>query len=364
MEELGLATRLIAIDSSDAAGVTDAMTLVADALEARGIPVERREVIGRPCLLARVGSGPTRLMLHGHIDVVPGFAAQFEPRLDGSRLVGRGAYDMKAALAAMVVAMGELSGIEGCTVELVVVPDEERADPAANATEELVKEGLRADLVVCGEPTNLMVGVQAKGVLMLRAQVAGRAAHGSTPWLGDNAILAGTRAFHRLAELPFAQATSAHFERASINLGRILGGDAINKVADRCVLDIDVRFLPGQDADDVLAQVASVADWELEVLLRRPPVDVDPDDPFVRLLLDAASAHAQSVAAVGRDGASDAVAFQEVGVPAVEFGPVGGGHHGPDEWVDVTSLEPYRRTLVALAERLGAGTSNRIEATA
>ena len=90
---------------------------------------------------------------------------------------------------------------------------------------------------------------------------------------------------------------------------------------------------------------------------RRPPALVDPTSPFVRALCDAASPHhPERVTSVGRDGASDAVSFLRAGIPAVEFGPVGAGHHGPEEWVSIPSLASYRRTITdfvrSLPERL------------
>ena len=90
------------------------------------------------------------------------------------------------------------------------------------------------------------------------------------------------------------------------------------------------------------------------MILERPPADVPADHPIVRDLLEAAGRQEPSSASVGRDGASDAVAFLEVGVPAVEFGPRGGGHHGPEEYVEIESLPRYRRALVEFA-RLVAG---------
>ena len=80
-----------------------------------------------------------------------------------------------------------------------------------------------------------------------------------------------------------------------------------------------------------------------------PPADVPPDNVFVQALLGAASRHEPSATSVGRDGASDAVAFIEVGVPAVEFGPRGAGHHGPEEYVEIDSLPRYRRALTEFA---------------
>jgi succinyl-diaminopimelate desuccinylase len=125
-----------------------------------------------------------------------------------------------------------------------------------------------------------------------------------------------------------------------------MGGDALNKVPDSCVIDVDVRFLPDQDPDEILEQVAGLPDTNLIATFRRPPAVVEPDSPFVVGLCEAASPHhPERVMSVGRDGASDAVSFLRVGVPAVEFGPIGDGHHGPEEWVSVSSLRSYRQAL-------------------
>jgi succinyl-diaminopimelate desuccinylase len=351
VDEVLLAERLIAYDTSRRSGLGQATDFVAGWLQARGAHVESVETGGRRSLVARVGSGPARIIFHGHIDVVPGHEEQFTPRVAGGRLFGRGAYDMKAALGAMMLAVADLTeGLEGAEVELLVVPDEERSEPGENCTQMLVRDGLRADFVVCGEPTDMRVGVQAKGVLMMRVDVAGTAAHGATPWLGDNAVLRAVDLFRRIGTLPFAAESAPLFESPSINLGRIQGGDAVNKVPDRCRMDVDVRYLPGQSPEEVLRQMRSLDPCaRVEVLLERPPANVPPGHPVVQALLDAAGRYEPSTTSVGRDGASDAVAFLEVGVPAVEFGPRGGGHHGPEEYVEIESLPRYRRALTDFA---------------
>jgi succinyl-diaminopimelate desuccinylase len=357
VDEVRLAERLIAHDTSRRGGLALAIDFVRGWLEGRDVPVERREFDGRECLVARVGSGTTRLIFNGHIDVVPGRPEQFEPRVEGDRLFGRGAYDMKAALGAMMLAAADVqaAGIEGVELELLVVPDEERADPGENCTERLVASGTRADFVICGEPTDMQVGVQAKGVLLLRADVPGVSAHGSTPWLGESAILRAIDVFRAVERLPFTDAATPLFPKPSINLGRIQGGDAVNKVPDHCRIDIDIRYLPGQDPAEVVRQVRSLGPLELQVLLERPPAFVAPDHPMVLALLEAAARYEPSAASVGRHGASDAVAFLAVGVPAVEFGPRGAGHHGPDEHVEITSLLRYRRALVDFVRLVAAG---------
>jgi succinyl-diaminopimelate desuccinylase len=176
--------------------------------------------------------------------------------------------------------------------------------------------------------------------------------------LGDNAVLGAIDVFRSIESLPFARHSSEHFDRPSVNLGRIWGGDALNKVPDRCVIDVDIRYLPGQDPEAITEEVRGASGAAVSTLLALPPATVDVHSPFVRLLREAAASHHEGEPmSVGRDGASDAVSFLRVGVPAVEFGPVGAGHHGPEEWVSVSSLQAYRQALEsflrAIPERLG-----------
>jgi succinyl-diaminopimelate desuccinylase len=352
--------RLIAYDTSTLEGMRAAAEFVKGWLEARDLEVVDAVHHGRPVLATTVGAadGPT-VVLHGHLDVVPGRPEQFRPRVKGDRLFGRGAYDMKGALAAMMTATRDLLGERSVRVHFLCVADEESDDAGHRASDLLVDRGYRGDFAITGEPTEMRIGVQAKGVLGVRLEVAGRAAHGSTPWLGDNAIVKALEVYERIRSLPFARASSELFDRPSINLGRIVGGDALNKVPDRCVADIDIRFLPGQEAEEVLAAIEALPDVNVKVLLSRDPVIVDARNPFVRALAEvvARDVPAERVS-VGRDGASDAVSFLDAGVPAVEFGPRGGGHHGPDEWVSISSLERYRTSLVEFVrlvpERVGS----------
>jgi succinyl-diaminopimelate desuccinylase len=355
-ELVALATRLIAYDTSDPDAVLECAGFVKGWLEARGIEASHDEVRGLPVLKAEVGpqDAPT-VVLHGHIDVVPGQAGQFEPRVEGDRLYGRGAYDMKGALAAMLLTTAAMRDQGNVRVRLGIVGDEESEEEVERGSDHLVDSGFVGDFAITGEPTDLHIGVEAKGVLALRVQVSGVAAHGATPWLGDNAVLRALDVFRSIESLPFARHSSELFDRPSINLGRILGGDALNKVPDRCAIDVDIRYLPDQDPASVLAQVEGVPDAEVEQLFTRPPAVVDRELPYVQALRDAARSHHDGEPmSVGRDGASDAVSFLRVDVPAVEFGPLGEGHHGPGEWVSVPSLHTYRQTLESFLRSLPA----------
>jgi succinyl-diaminopimelate desuccinylase len=118
-------------------------------------------------------------------------------------------------------------------------------------------------------------------------------------------------------------------------------------------MDVDIRYLPEQDPGELLAQVRAIPDVHVARAFIWPPARVPRTNPFVVALSEVAHrlTGGESVS-VGRDGASDAVAFLKAGVPAVEFGPSGGGHHGPDEWVSIDSLARYRRALTDFALRL------------
>jgi succinyl-diaminopimelate desuccinylase len=346
-ELVALAERLIGYETDEPEAISEAAAFVKGWLEARGIEAELDEVRGLPVITAEVGpeAAPT-VILHGHLDVVPGLPGQFEPRIEGDRLYGRGAYDMKGALAAMLITAAAMREQDGVRVRLGIVGDEESEEEAERGSDHLVDSGFIGDFAITGEPTDLHIGIEAKGVLALRLGVGGTAAHGATPWLGDNAVLNAIDVFRSIESLPFARHSSELFDRPSINLGRIWGGDALNKVPDRCVIDVDIRYLPDQDPAEILEQVRGIAGVEARALLTRPPATVDRDSGFVRALRAAAAEHHHGEPmSVGRDGASDAVSFLRVGVPAVEFGPVGAGHHGPEEWVSVSSLESYRQAL-------------------
>ncbi|HET7445153.1 MAG TPA: M20/M25/M40 family metallo-hydrolase [Solirubrobacterales bacterium] len=358
-ELVALAKRLISYETSEPESIIEAAGFVKGWLEARGIETEHDQVRGLPVIRAEVGpaEAPT-VVLEGHIDVVPGRPGQFEPRVEGDKLIGRGAYDMKGALAAMMVVTAAMKGQDGVRVRLGIVGDEESEEGEERGCDHLVDSGFTGDFAITGEPTDLHIGIEAKGVLALRLEVGGTAAHGATPWLGDNAVLKAIDVFRSIESLPFARHSSELFDRPSINLGRIWGGDALNKVPDRCVIDVDIRYLPDQDPGEILAAVRSLDGVSATSLLTRPPAMVARDSPFVLALRESATAHHDGEPmSVGRDGASDAVSFLRVGVPAVEFGPVGAGHHGPEEWVSISSLETYQQALesflLAIPGRLG-----------
>ena len=366
MDERALTERLITYDTSSLEGMQAAAGFVKGWLEARDVEVVGATHNGRPVLAATVGApaGPT-IVLHGHLDVVPGHEEQFTPKVAGDRLIGRGAYDMKGGLAAMMCATRDLADQDDVRVHFVCISDEESDEIEQRGSDYVVREGYTGDFAITGEPTDLHIGVEAKGVLAMRLEVTGTAAHGSTPWLGDNAVLKSVDVFRSIESMPFARESSELFARPSISLGRILGGDAVNKVPDSCCIDVDIRYLPGQDPAAIMAGIESLPDTRVVKSFIRVPIHVEHDNRYVRILAEAIARVADigDKLSVGRDGTSDAISFIDAGVPAVEFGPVGGGHHGPEEWVSIASLAKCRQALVEFAQlvpqRLGGEDEDR-----
>jgi succinyl-diaminopimelate desuccinylase len=198
VDERILAERLISYDTSRPDVIVAAAGFVKGWLESRDIEVRHHDHNGLPVLVAEVGpvgGDAPCVVFHGHLDVVPGRPEQFEPRLDGDRLIGRGAYDMKGGLAAMMCALKDVERQDRVGVRLVCVPDEESEELDERSTDDAVQRGLGGNFAITGEPTNMHIGIEAKGVLAMRIEVEGRAAHSSTPWLGDNAILKAIDAF-------------------------------------------------------------------------------------------------------------------------------------------------------------------------
>ena len=255
LDELVLAERLISYDTSRPEEIVAAAGFVKGWLESRDIEVRHHDHNGLPVLVAEVGPPEDGqefpcVVFHGHLDVVPGRSEQFHPRVEGDRLIGRGAYDMKGGLASMMCALKDLERQDRVRVRLVCVPDEESEEIDERSTDAVVHAGSAATSRSRASRPTCTSESRPRACWRCVIEVHGRAAHSSTPWLGDNAVLKAIDVFRAIESLPFSRESSEVFDRPSINLGRIEGGDAINKVPDECTMAVDIRFLPGQDPDD------------------------------------------------------------------------------------------------------------------
>lgn len=372
---IALLSSLVSTDSvnpslvAGGAGERAIATLIENWARAEGLEAERlEEVPGRPSVLVRApGAGGGRTLLFcGHTDTVgvQGMTEPHTPRIDGDRLYGRGAYDMKAGLAAGLLAAREASRLRlAGDVLLAAVADEEHASLG-------VQEALRrlsADAAVVTEPTELAVAVAHKGFVWSEIEVTGRSAHGSRPHLGVDAIVKMGAVLGELERLDRALAERTHrlVGRASVHASRIDGGVELSSYPARCTLGLERRTLPGETAQQIEAELESLldrcreADPEFEAsqrtLLVREAFEIDQEDELVVLLAEAAAAVLpQAARTVGVGYWADAAFISGAGIPTVMFGPGGEGAHAVEEWVSLSDTELVARTLIRLATRFCA----------
>jgi acetylornithine deacetylase/succinyl-diaminopimelate desuccinylase-like protein len=370
-----LLSSLVAVDSVNpslvpgGAGEGEIATLIEGWARQGGLEAERlEETPGRPSVLVRArGSGGGRtLLLCGHTDTVnvEGMTEPHTPRIEGDRLHGRGAYDMKAGVAAALMAARDAArlGLAGDVV-VAAVADEEHASLG-------VQEALRrvsADAAVVTEPTELELVVAHKGFVWSEIEVTGRSAHGSRPHLGVDAILKMGAALNELEQLDRSLASRTHalLGRPSVHASRIEGGVELSSYPAHCKLGLERRTLPGETGQQVQAEIESLlercrdADAEFKAshrtLLVREPFEIGQEEELVGLVAEAAAEVLPAPARIaGASYWADAGFIAAAGIPTVLFGPGGEGAHAVEEWVSLSDTEAVARTLVALATRFCA----------
>jgi acetylornithine deacetylase len=370
-EAVELLARLVEIDSVNpslvpgGAGEGEIARFIAGWAADAGLDVQVLEATaGRPSVIvrARGSGGGRRLLLCGHTDTV-GVAGMSQPhmaRVAGDRLYGRGAYDMKAGVAAALVACHAAAGLD-LTGDVVVaaVADEEHA--SLGVQEALA--ALTAEAAIVTEPTELELATAHKGFVWLEIEVRGRAAHGSRPHLGVDAIVKSGRILTSIGALDERLRAYEHplLGRGSVHASLIEGGRELSTYPDLCTIKLERRTLPGESGADAewevheLLAACRAADPELDAqvrtLLVREPFEVSRDERIVATV----SAAAEEVLGVAPPmaGASywaDSAFIGAAGIPTVLFGPTGEGAHAAQEWVSVADTVECTRVLTAVAD--------------
>jgi acetylornithine deacetylase/succinyl-diaminopimelate desuccinylase-like protein len=329
--------------------VADFLAFTADRA---GLEIEFQKVLpGRSNLLARLtppgGKIKRRILLAPHMDTVGATDEQLKPVLKGQRLYGRGACDTKGCVAAMLSAVMNLAHgpqrPRATEVVFVGLVDEENAQAGSRA---LAQSGLRADLAIVGEPTQLKVVTAHKGDFWLRLETTGKAAHGARPELGINAV-------HRMArvvvalETEYAAALRKHhhplLRHATVNVGTIAGGKQPNIVPNSCQISVDRRTLPGETEKGVYAEIrALLKKLRLQATIMDTrgapclPMETDVNLPLVKQFMQSVGARES----FGVDYFCDASVLSQGGIPSIVFGPGDIAQaHTVDEWISVKSLE-------------------------
>ncbi|HYC61356.1 MAG TPA: M20/M25/M40 family metallo-hydrolase [Thermoanaerobaculia bacterium] len=360
---LELLRDLIAIDSVNpglvpgAAGERAISEFLATELRRIGADVELTEIAPGRWNVVGVIEGKTKgrtLMLCGHSDTVgvEGMDAPFTPRIDGDRIYGRGAQDMKGGCASILGAARAIvqgGGLERGSLVLAFVADEEYVSIGAEA----VAKHWQADGAIVCEPTDLMIAIGHKGFQWIEVTTHGRAAHGSRPDEGRDAIVAMSPILEGIRQLEqrfIAAPPHALLGRPSVHASLISGGRELSTYPDRCTLQIERRTVDGEAHDVALRELRELAgDADTRLLFTRAPY-LTPDDSNLPELIERAMPNA-------RRGAmtywTDAAILGHAGIPTVIFGPGGAGLHGIEEYVKASEVIACQHALVRVAEVFG-----------
>ncbi len=317
-----------------------------------GLPLNFKHLShnGVPSLIATTpavkdGKNP-RLWLAGHLDVVPAPPAEFAPRVKNDRLIGRGVYDMKFAIAGFIALLAELGpDLKNYSLGLMITTDEEHG--GLDGTGRLVADGYRGEAAIIPDGGfNWELESSAKGVAWWELTATGQSTHASTNWRGTNAL-------DRLVDFirdvqsnavpePCGDPSHAHH---TITLTKISGGSAANQVPDSATAEMDFRLAPGQSHEIIRGwmrqSTAAVPGVEARERVSADPYTVSQDGAvslFRRLAMELTGHDLPNVMS---NGASDARFFAAHKIPVVSVRPTGGNPHGAGEWIGLVDFAKY-----------------------
>lgn len=371
MDHVTLLSELVSIDSVNpdlvpgARGESEIADYVGAWMARAGIEVTRDLAApDRPSVVGVVrGTGGGRtLMINAHLDTVgvAGMENPFTPRIEGNRLYGRGAYDMKGSLAAMLVAGARIRShrLRGDVI-LTAVCDEEFASIGTSS----VLKKWSADAAIVTEPTALDICVAHKGFIWYEIESKGVAAHGSKPELGVDAIAKLGRVLTGLEELNTRLRNGPKHPllgSGSIHASLIGGGRELSTYPERCLLSLERRTVPGESEQESARQVQDLLDearrrdpqsrFEFRQTLIRDPFEVDTGAGIVRILeRHVAGGRGVQPRYYGETPWFDAALISAAGIPTVVFGPGGGGAHAAVEWSNLDEVATAARVLEQVA---------------
>jgi acetylornithine deacetylase len=350
-----LLARLVSINSINpdlvpgAPGEAKIARFVATWLAEAGLDVATDEAApNRPSVvaIARGKGGGRSLMLNAHMDTVgvAGMQNPHTPRIEGNRLYGRGAYDMKGSLAAIMLA-GEAAvqlGLRGDVI-ITAVCDEEFA---SIGTAHLLKRWT-ADAAIVTEPTGLDICIAHKGFAWFDIETEGVAAHGSKPYLGVDAIAKMGKiivAVEQLDQQLRSQAGHHLLGTGSMHCSLISGGQELSSYPARCKLQVERRTIPGEIRAEIEAQIHAFAP-QARLTMIREPFEINPDAAIVQSL----KAQVPNARMFGDTPWMDAALTSAAGIPTVVFGPGGAGAHATVEYSNLDDVERAAAILTAVA---------------
>jgi succinyl-diaminopimelate desuccinylase len=322
----------------------------------KNITIEHFETEGIVSLLAYQGKTRPetfKILLNGHLDVVPGEPEQFKPVVKDGKLYGRGVYDMKAASVILTDVFCQYVDKVPYPLGLQIVTDEESS--GRHGTNYQIENGVRADFVICGEcgrsSGTYEIAHECKGVLVVELEFGGTAAHGAYLWRGDNAVLAATKFAHELLKLYPVPTEEA--DHTTVNISSIgTSNTALTKVPDHASLRLDIRFVnedPNFVSQESLNALIKKIDPSAKIsslYAFDAPFYTNPDDPILQKLKAAAEkVEAHKFNIVKRHATSDGRFYGNLGSQACEFGIAGEDQHSTNEHITLDAFTKYRQTM-------------------
>ncbi|MHC1637047.1 MAG: M20 family metallopeptidase [Candidatus Nezhaarchaeales archaeon] len=360
-EVVSLLLKLIRAKSENPPGLEEeAAAVVKEYLDFNGLKCEIYEKSkGRTNVLCKIGSGKPNLALICHLDVVPAGSGWTKPPYEGivenGKVYGRGSTDNKGALASLLVAASKVKDFieqsNSGTVTIAAVADEEQGNTYGISY--LINEvGFKPDYAIVCEPTSCnTIVIAEKGILRIRLKSKGKLAHGSRPHEGINAIVKMTKVIAKLETFKMSYEEHPLFSPPTINVGTIIGGEAVNVVPSECTCMLDIRYLPSQTPNGILSEIKSLIEEvrrndpqvniEAEITGFEDPLVTPQDHPLVKLIAESSLRIAGfKPKPIGIGGGTVAKPLVKSGIPSVVYGPGDEAIcHKADEYIEIAQLK-------------------------
>jgi succinyl-diaminopimelate desuccinylase len=344
-----LLSKIIAFqtDKSHPQELKKCFAFIVDYLTKAGLKVKTYSSNNRSSLIAaKKLKKHYQYIMCGHLDVVPAnYLHAFSPILRGNFLYGRGASDMKGPIAVMINAVKNLKNTD---VALMLTSDEE-VGGFDGVNYLLNQEKYSCDCVIIPDGgDNWHLTIAEKGLLHLKITASGKTAHGSRPWLGDNAIDRLIKAYTQIKQQLPTLKRDNHWQ-PTVNLGKIAGGLATNMVPDKAEMYLDFRFPETKDKNQIIELLkkitSSIRGLTYQVVAEGNATLVVKSNPYVQKIIKSAKKQNIDLKFLMAHGASDGRFFAEKNIPVIMFKPVCSEPHTKNEWIDLKSLEVFQKIL-------------------
>lgn len=324
-----------------------------------------KDLGSRGILVAYLDDELPKIMLQGHVDTVPfgDFQGNALGEVRGETIYGRGAVDMKGPVSAMITAFERIHSLEKKKYSpVLLLTSDEEAKGFAGIKKFLDTNEMPVDFAICGEPTDFKIYNRFKGAAYLIINVKGKSAHGSRPYQGRNAIYEANNIINLLQDFskqissisnPDFKTGNEHTMQSTLNVGRIVGGDKVNTVPEKCRIEFEMRLVKPFEVYDkelkerVLDKIDESVSFEIKKVFSHNPSGIKADNKYVKELERNLEKHGKKPESSVMTGFSEANFTNLKGIKTIVFGPGGDCSHMADENISLKDLKDYEDILVS-----------------